>query len=84
MSDTNFQPIFDYIDQNSQKLKTELKEEILSEVRNEIGDLKTSIANLSVQVKNYHEEMLVSGHRIDRLEEWAKQVGNKVGVPIVF
>ncbi len=80
MSDSNFQPIFDYIDQSNKTLK----EEILTEVRIELGDIKTSIANLSAQVKQYHEEMLVSGHRIDRLEDWAKQVGQKVGVPISF
>lgn len=80
MSDTNFQPIFDYIDQSNKQLK----EDILSEVREEIRDVKTSVANLSAQVKKYHEEMLVSGHRIDRLEEWAKSVGEKVGIPIAF
>jgi uncharacterized coiled-coil DUF342 family protein len=76
MSDINFQPIFDYIDESSAKLKEDL--------RIDLTDVKTSIANLSAQVKKYHEEMLVSGHRIDRLEEWAKTVGEKVGLPISF
>ena len=80
MSDVNFQPVFDYIDQ----AKNEIKEDILTEVKAELGDVKTSIANLSSQVQKYHEEMLVSGHRIDRLEDWAKVVGEKVGVPISF
>lgn len=65
MTDINFQPIFDYID----KSKAELKEEIMSEVRTELGEVKTAAANLSSQVQKYHEEMLVSGHRIDRLEQ---------------
>jgi len=56
----------------------------MTEVRGELGDIKTSIDNLSAQVKKYHEEMLVSGHCIDRLEEWAKAVGDKVGYPITF
>jgi len=80
MSDTNFQPIFDYIDESNKKQK----EEILNEIKIDITDVKTAVANLSSQVKKYHEEMLVSGHRIDRLEEWAKTVGEKVGVPIAF
>jgi uncharacterized coiled-coil DUF342 family protein len=80
MTDINFQPIFDYIDESNAKLK----EEILTEVRSELRDVKTAVANLSGQVKQYHEEMLVSGHRIDRLEDWAKIVGEKIGVPITF
>lgn len=84
MSDTNFQPIFDYIDQSNQRQKEELQEFVVSQVSAELSDIKTAIANLSGQVKKYHEEMLVSGHRLDRLEDWAVQVGQKVGVPIVF
>jgi hypothetical protein len=34
-------------------------------------EVKTSVANLSSQVKKYHGEMLVSGHLIDRFEVWA-------------
>lgn len=79
MSDTNFQPIFDYIDQAISPLKDDI-----ATIKVDLADVKTSVANLSAQVKKYHEEMLVSGHRIDRLEEWATQVGNKVGVPIAF
>lgn len=80
MADINFQPVFDYIDE----AKKEIKEDVRVELRAELRDVKTSISNLSSQVKKYCEEMLVSGHRIDRLEQWAEQVGNKVGVPIAF
>jgi hypothetical protein len=54
MSDINFQPIFDYIDESNKTLKTDLKQELMTEVRGELGDIKTSIANLSAQVKKYH------------------------------
>lgn len=79
MADTNFQPIFDYLDTHLGGVKSEIKE-----LRQDVNMVQTSITNLSAQVKQYHEEMLVSGHRIDRLEDWAKQVGQKVGVPISF
>lgn len=49
MSDASYQPIFDYIDESNKKLK----EEILQEVKIEINDVKTSVANLSSQVKKY-------------------------------
>ncbi len=76
----DFQPIFDYIDES----RKGIKKDILSEIKEEFAEVKTSLANLSSQVKKYHEEMLVSGHRIDRLESWSAEVGKKVGVPIVF
>ena len=84
MTDINFQPIFDYLDNSIWGLKTSLKKEIMTEVRAELSDIKTAIANLSGQVQGYHNEMLVSGHRVDRLEKWAKQVGKKVDLPIEF
>lgn len=68
MSDTNFQPIFDYVVQSNQKLKEELKQEIGAEFRDEMSGVKIALANLSAQVKKYHKEMLVSGHRLERVE----------------
>lgn len=79
MDQINFQPIFSYIDDSLNPLKADI-----AQVKSDMADVKTAVANLSHQVQKYHEEMLVSGHRLDRLEEWAVQVGQKVGVPIVF
>ncbi len=80
MSDINFQPVFDYIDQNNQVLG----EQILGHVDEQLREVKTSIDNLSSQVKTYHEEMLISGHRLDRLEGWGKIVSTKINVPLKF
>lgn len=66
------------------KSNQDLKKVVVSEVREELSDVKTAIANLSSQVKKYHEEMMVSGHRIDQPEDWANRVGQKIGVPINF
>jgi hypothetical protein len=78
MPDTNFQPIFDYIDQNNQVLE----ENIMVKVRAELRDMKSNIANLVTDVKSIKDELLVSNHRTTRLEHWAKPVGDKVGIPI--
>ena len=53
MSDINFQPVFDYIDSNNKILR----EDIMTEVRMEMSDVKTALANLSSQVLNYHQEI---------------------------
>lgn len=77
--DNNFQPIFDYIDEANSKI-----EKRLARIEENDQDVKTGIANLSAQIKQYHEEMMVNGHRIDRLEQLVKVIGDKVGVPVVY
>ncbi len=84
MADSNFQPIFDYIDRLEARLEERLVLKMNDVIREEMGDLKTSVANLAAQVKQIHDELLVSGHRVDRLEYWAKRAGDKIDTPLVF
>ena len=74
----DFQPIFDYIDQNSIKLK----EDIMTEVREEIRPIKTTLANVMAEMEGIRTDNAIANHRIKRLETWAEPVGNKVGIPI--
>lgn len=80
MADINFQPIFDYIDQNNHTLK----EEIVVAVRAELREIKTTIANMATDIRTLKEEMFVANHRIRRLEGWAQPVGAKIDIPFVF
>jgi hypothetical protein len=80
MSDINFQPIFDYID-NSQN---ELKQDLVSLMDGRFDEVKTQIANLTHQVQRFNDESQVSKYRLDRLEGWAGKVGNKTNIPIEF
>ncbi len=82
MSTINFQPIFDYIDESHDRLKQELKSEIKTEFHQELGGLKTAIANIAAQLQTNLAEQKVAGHRLNRLEDWAGPVGEKVGLPI--
>lgn len=80
MTEINFQPVFDYLDE---KLESH-KEEIMTAVRAELYDIKTNLANLAGEVKDFREEMKISNFRTTRLEEWAVPVGNKLNLPIEF
>lgn len=82
MEPINFQPIFDYIDRAIQDLKTELTTLIRTEIRSEMGEVKTQIANLSAQVKKHDEDSHISNYRLDRLENWATHAGKKIHLPI--
>lgn len=78
MTETNFKPIFDYIDQK----ETSILEAVRIIVRSELGDINTNVANLAGQVKDFHDEMAIMGFRTNRLEKWAVPVGKKVGLPL--
>ncbi len=64
----NFQPIFDYMDQKELDILDKVESKVKTIIQEEIGELKTSIANLAGSVKVFQDEMLVSGHRTSRLE----------------
>lgn len=74
--DLNNQTIIEYVDRRFEEQDIKLSAEFF--------ELKTMIANLSGQVQTYHQELLVSNHRLDRLEGWGKMVGNKVNIPLSF
>ncbi len=51
------------------------------EIRSDFSKLQTATDTISKQIKDYHEEMVILVHRIDRMEKWIKEVAAKVGVP---
>ncbi len=79
MTEINFQPVFDYLEN---EFKPELKKELRAEIREEFSGPITSIANLAGEIKSLREDMKISNHRVTRLEEWAIPVGKKVDIPL--
>jgi archaellum component FlaC len=56
----------------------------LSGLEDKLNTLQTSVDNLTHTVKGFQEEMIVNRNRIDVLEKWAKQVSEKIGIPLPF
>lgn len=77
MTEINFQPVFEHIDKSTQLLKEEILYVVRSEARNDLREIRTDIANLSGQVKDFTDEMHVSNYRVTRLEEWQSQWAKK-------
>ena len=77
MSKTNFQPIFDHIDTSIAPLKDDI-----AEIKADLRMVKTNLANLAGKVDTLTKEVAISNHRVKRLEDWAKPVGKKVGIPM--
>lgn len=43
-----------------------------------------AIAELAADVKTYHQELLVLGHKVDRLERWIHQIAQETGVKLTL
>lgn len=75
----DLKPILDYLD----AMKAELKADIQA-VKTVVDSHTVVLDMLCKEIKGFKEEMIVNRHRIDRLEEWARQVSVKTGVPLPF
>lgn len=53
-------------------------------IESDSSEIKTAVANLAKQVKDYHQEMIVFTHKVERMEAWIKKVSLKVGIPYEF
>ena len=79
MDPKDFKPIFDYLDE----FKADVSQRFDS-IEGKVDELQTSVDNLANMVKGFQEEMIVNRKRIDVLEKWARQVSEKVGIPLPF
>jgi len=43
-----------------------------------------AISDLAGDIKNYHEELLALGHKVDRLERWIHQIAQETGVKLTI
>ncbi len=78
MTETNFQPIFDYLDNH-------FRLEIIQDIEDRFGSRFDNLANIMDEVLRevvaMREEQTINNHRFLRLEGWAKPVGRKVNIP---
>lgn len=62
MQTINFQPIFDYIDQRLSPLELGM-----AEIRQDIREVKTQVANLATDVKELRQEFTILKHDFYKL-----------------
>jgi hypothetical protein len=78
MENINFQPVFDYIDQKVDELKTDLKNELAS--KSDVNNIQISLDGYAKQSKDYYQEVTVLIAKVNRMEQWIQRVAEKVGV----
>lgn len=52
--------------------------------KSDINRLTTQIDGLAKLIKDYHQEMVILVHRVERMEMWIKKASVKLGIPYEF
>lgn len=77
MSEDQFDKLFKYIVGFREELHKHIEES-----QKEHADIRGAIAELSAQVRDYHREMIVLSHQVDRMRDAIKQIAKETGVKL--
>lgn len=77
MSDDQFAKLFKYV----QEFRTDVDKRF-EETKSELSDIRGAIAELSAQVRDYHHEMIVLSHQVDKMRDAIKQIARETGVKL--
>lgn len=77
MSDDQFTKLFKYIEE----FRTDV-EGRFTEAKEDRADIRSAIAELGAQIRDYHHEMVAVSHQIDRLKEAILQIAEATGVKL--
>lgn len=79
MSQDEFTKLFKYMEE----MRSEMNERF-EQAAKERDEIRGSIVDLGIQIKDYHQEMLMLAHKVDRLERWIHQIAEKTGVKLSY
>lgn len=74
----DFQPLFKYFDGKFSELKSDI-----SRLEKKTDTLQTSVDGFAKSSKKTEDGLLVQTRRVDKLEEWAKPIGEKLKIPLI-
>lgn len=79
MQEINLEPLFKYLGE----IKDELKSDICR-IEDKVDILQTSVDGLAKLVQDFRDEHIILHKRLEVLEEWAKEVSKKFNIPLPF
>jgi uncharacterized coiled-coil DUF342 family protein len=77
MSDDQFTKLFKYMQEFRAAVDKQFEQN-----RKEHGEINAAIAELSAQVRDYHQEVLTMSRQMDRLRDAIKQIAAETGVKL--
>ena len=75
MNETNFQPIFDYIDET----KKEIMEVVATKA--DIQNVLDAVGAIATQSKKNEDKVILLENKTERVEHWVMQAAEKIEVP---
>lgn len=77
MSKDEFAKLFNYMEK-----RFDAVDKRFDEAAKDRADIRSAIAELGVLIRDYHQEMLMLAHKVDRLERWIHEIAKKTGVKL--
>lgn len=77
MSEDQFTKLFKYV----QEFRVDV-EKRFEDAAKDRADIRGAIAELSAQIRDYHHEMVVLSHQVDKMRQAIKQIARETGVKL--
>lgn len=81
MSQDEFTKLFKYIESFRKDVEKRFDETATKE---QVDKLTSTVDGLASQIMDYHQEMLMLAHKVDRMERWIHQIAEKTGVKLSY
>jgi hypothetical protein len=78
MSQDEFTKLFSYM----QGEFTDIKKGLENTAKSQVDVLTNTVDGLAGLIRDYQQEMLMIGHKVDRLEQWILKVAEATGVKL--
>jgi len=79
MSEDQFTKLFTYMQKEFGHVRADIQA-----VREDVADVKGAVAELGGQLRDYHQEFLMLGRKVDRMERWIHEIAQKTGVKLSY
>lgn len=79
MSKDEFTKLFKYVEKRFDQMDDKLEDATADR-----AEIKASVVELGVQLKDYHQELVMLAHKVDRMEKWIHQIAEKTGVKLEY
>ena len=79
MSDDQFAKLFRYMEDFRSEVNKQFEQN-----RKEHAEMLEAIADLGGQLRDYHQELVMLGRKVDRLERWINQIAQETGVKLDY
>lgn len=79
MSEDEFMKLFKYLQEMQSKIDIRFEEQ-----DKKIDKVQNTVDAIAKSMIDYHQEMLMLAHKVDRMEQWIHEIAEKTGVKLSY